>query len=116
MAISDNHSLKHMLIHRDRIILTAFALYGLVGGSVFSVSDLSSERGAIFHPASAMNFPAILLVVFINIYLFNGSIVNLSSYPIAAIPIFTILWAFIGLMIYGLVRMLRLDSKAGDLK
>ena len=118
MTISDKaHSLKQTFLHNDRIILILFAVYGLVGGSTLYISSLTSERIEVLHPASVMNFPAILLLIFIRIYLHGGAFVDLmSSYPVLAIPTITFLWTFIGLAVYGLVRMLRLDSTGPALK
>ena len=108
-------SLKDRIIHNDRIVLVMFALYGLAGGSVLYTSNLPSER--MDHPAAAMNFPAILILVFIGTYLYGGDFVDpIRSHPITWISLFTVLWFFMGLAVYGLVRMLRLDSGEHTLK
>lgn len=114
MMISSS-SLINRLFHDDRIILTLFALYGMVGGGIAYAWKLSSESGDIFSLLYvSMNIPVLLMLAFIEVSFGNPLGFLGSSYPVMLIPLYAILWLFIGLVVYGIVRMLRLQSNVNS--
>ena len=99
-------ALTRRLFHNDRIILVAFALYGLVAGNLAYVW-WSSPRDFYATLYFYMNMPVMLIVAFIEIS-FSNPLGFLGSYPVALIPLYAALWLLIGSAVYGIVRMLRL--------
>lgn len=54
-----------------------------------------------------MNMPVLLILAFIEVSFGNPLGFLGSSYPVALIPLYTVLWLFVGLMVHGIFRMVR---------
>lgn len=89
--------MQSLAFRRDIRIWIIFTLYGLFAGIIAYASSLSDEGGYVNWLAFVMNYPAFLL-------LFSASF----NHPVGIIMVSAGIWSFIGLVIQGLVNMLRL--------
>ena len=102
--------LTHRLFRNDRIILTLFAIYGSIMGTIIYIDAVPPFDDDLYFVFLSMNFPAAALAAFMDIYL-SGPQRFIIFHPVMVIPFTSGLWLFVGLMLYGLVRMLRLNAK-----
>ena len=89
--------MQSLAFRRDIRIWMVFTLYGLFADIISYASSLSDEDGYADWLAFVMNYPAFLL-------LFSASF----SHPLGIIMVSAAVWSLIGLLIQGLVNMLRL--------
>jgi hypothetical protein len=92
----------------DRKILYLFALYGLAAGIMSYVASLSYDDHFMDGATSAANFPAILTLFYMEWNVANPNGFSIFFHPIMIIVGSMAVWSFIGLLIYSLVKMLRM--------
>lgn len=87
-----------------------FALYGVVAGIMTYADSLSYDQDIFSLLSLPMNYPAIMMLLFIEYFIITPSGFSIFFHSLAIIPYSIVLWSFIGLMVYGLIRMFKLGS------
>lgn len=92
----------------DIKILYLFALFGMAAGIITYIDSLFLEQDIFSLLSLPMNYPAIMMLLFIEYFIIAPSGFSIFFHPLAIIPYSIVLWSFIGLIVYSLIRMFKL--------
>jgi hypothetical protein len=101
-----------LLFQRDIKFLTLFALYGSAAAIITYVGSLSYDENDVFSNLSfPMNFPSFLVLFGFEWFVANPNGFSILNGDIGQTTIIVgsiAVWSGIGLLLYGLVKMLKL--------